>query len=55
MLAEGDWNSDLVKQLGISGIPRFILIDPKGNILDPNAPRPSEPRLVQVLDGLLKG
>ncbi|CAI2766900.1 TlpA family protein disulfide reductase [Flavobacterium collinsii] len=26
----------------VTGIPRFILIDPQGNIVDPNAPRPSD-------------
>ena len=36
----------------ISGIPRFILIDPKGNIVDANAPRPSDPRLKTLLQSL---
>lgn len=29
----------------ITGIPRFILLDPKGNIVNPDAPRPSSPEL----------
>jgi thiol-disulfide isomerase/thioredoxin len=29
----------------LNGIPRFILIDPNGNIVDPNAPRPSDEKL----------
>ncbi|WP_218599517.1 TlpA disulfide reductase family protein [Polaribacter sp. NJDZ03] len=36
----------------ISGIPRFILIDPQGNIVDANAPRPSDPRLKTLLESL---
>ena len=37
----------------IAGIPRFILIDPNGNIVDANAPRPSDPRLKTLLNSLL--
>ncbi len=29
----------------LNGIPRFILIDPNGNIVDSNAPRPSDEKL----------
>ncbi len=29
----------------VYGIPRFILIDPNGNIVEANAPRPSDPNL----------
>lgn len=36
----------------INGIPRFILIDPNGNIVDANAPRPSEPRLKELFSSL---
>ncbi|MEE9407691.1 MAG: redoxin family protein [Polaribacter sp.] len=36
----------------INGIPRFILIDPKGNIVDANAPRPSDPRLKELFTSL---
>lgn len=36
----------------VSGIPRFILIDPNGNIVDANAPRPSDARLVELLNSL---
>ena len=37
----------------IDGIPRFILIDDKGNVVDPDAPRPSNPKLKEVLNNLL--
>jgi thiol-disulfide isomerase/thioredoxin len=36
----------------INGIPRFILIDPKGNIVDANAPRPSDPNLKTLFTSL---
>lgn len=36
----------------ITGIPRFILIDPDGNIVDANAPRPSDPRLKTLFNSL---
>jgi thiol-disulfide isomerase/thioredoxin len=36
----------------ITGIPRFILIDPKGNIVEANAPRPSDPRLKTLFTSL---
>lgn len=36
----------------ITGIPRFILIDPQGNIINANAPRPSEPRLKDMFASL---
>lgn len=45
------------KEFLIQGIPRFILIDPEGNFLDPNAPRPSAPDLGAILRSIkeLKG
>lgn len=36
----------------INTIPRFILIDPKGNIVDANAPRPSDPNLKNLFTSL---
>lgn len=36
----------------ISGIPRFILIDPNGNIVEAEAPRPSDPALKDLLNSL---
>ncbi|MBV1888299.1 MAG: TlpA family protein disulfide reductase [Urechidicola sp.] len=36
----------------INSIPRFILIDPDGNIVDANAPRPSEPSLKTLFNSL---
>ena len=43
---------DFLKSYKISGIPRFILIDPKGNIIDPDAPRPSSSELTKLLEEL---
>lgn len=36
----------------INSIPRFLLIDPEGNIVDADAPRPSDPRLRTLFDSL---
>lgn len=41
LYAEGAWDATIMQKYGISGIPRFILIDQKGNIADANAARPS--------------
>ncbi len=36
----------------VSSIPRYILIDPKGNIIDADAPRPSDPKLIELFNSL---
>ena len=36
----------------VTGIPRFILIDKEGNIVNANAPRPSDPALKELLNSL---
>ncbi|QKX06589.1 TlpA family protein disulfide reductase [Aquimarina sp. TRL1] len=45
---EGGFGSSYV----IDGIPRFILLDKKGNIVSADAPRPSDPRLKDLLNSL---
>ncbi|MDG2194045.1 MAG: TlpA disulfide reductase family protein [Polaribacter sp.] len=45
-------NLEFIQKYQVSSIPRFILIDPKGMIVDANAPRPSNPRLVTLFNGL---
>ncbi len=52
LFADNDWNSKFVKDYEIQGIPRFILIDPNGNIVDSNAPRPSDPNLINLFKEL---
>ena len=54
LMANKDWNSKFVKDYAIQGIPRFILIDPNGNIVSADAPRPSNPKLVELLEKELK-
>ncbi|MDX6181164.1 TlpA disulfide reductase family protein [Flavobacterium sp. Fl-77] len=54
LFADKDWESDFVVKYGVTGIPRFILIDPKGNIVNADAERPSSPELQTQLDALLK-
>lgn len=41
LFSDKDWSSDFVKDYGIQGIPRFILVDAQGNIVSADAPRPS--------------
>ncbi|MCF6350838.1 MAG: TlpA family protein disulfide reductase [Flavobacteriaceae bacterium] len=53
LFANKGFQSDFIKAYGINSIPRFILIDPDGNIVDVNAPRPSQPQLKELLNSLL--
>jgi len=41
------------KDYGVSGIPRFILINPDGTLASVNAPRPSDPGILESLKSLL--
>lgn len=52
LFADNDWKSKFVTDYGIKGIPRFILIDDEGNIVNSDAPRPSNSDLRDVLESL---
>lgn len=53
LFADNDWNSEFIKSYNVTGIPRFILIDPKGKVVKGSASRPSDPELRKELDKLL--
>ena len=50
LFADKDWGSDFVKGYGIRGIPRFILIDTEGNVVNADAPRPSDSKLIDLFN-----
>lgn len=52
LFADSDWKSQFITEYAIQGIPRFILIDPNGKIVDSNAPRPSDSKLTTLFDEL---
>ncbi|MDI5949829.1 TlpA family protein disulfide reductase [Flavobacterium yafengii] len=52
LLADMDINSEFIKAYEIKEIPRFILIDPDGNIVNSNAPKPSETKLIDLFNEL---
>lgn len=52
LFADNSWQSKFVAGYVINSIPRFILIDPEGNIVSSNAPRPSSPELIKLFDSL---
>lgn len=52
-LSQGGWGSEVTSKFGVSSIPRYLIIDKKGKVVDPNAPRPSDPRLIDILRKLI--
>ncbi|RAV27931.1 TlpA family protein disulfide reductase [Sinomicrobium soli] len=52
LLADKDWESSFVKEYLIREVPRFIILDPEGHIVDYNAPVPSSGKLQDIFDGL---
>lgn len=54
LFADNDWKSQFVKDYGIIGIPRFILLDAEGKIILSDAPRPSDPQIRTLIEENLK-
>jgi len=52
LFADKDFRSDFIQAYNINSIPRFILVDPKGNIVDANAKRPSDPQIKDYFTAL---
>ncbi|HMI07961.1 MAG TPA: TlpA disulfide reductase family protein [Flavobacterium sp.] len=52
LIADNDWSSQFAVEYGIASIPRFILVGPDGNIINSDAPRPSDPKLVNLFTDL---
>jgi len=52
LFADKDMESGFVQEYLIKATPRYILIDPSGNIVNANAPRPSSRRLTRLFSEL---
>jgi len=52
LFADSDWKSKFVQDYLIKGIPKFILLDPQGNIVTANAPTPSNKKLIDLFNDL---
>lgn len=53
LFADKSFDSDFMNAYAVNSIPRFILLDPEGKIIDPEAPRPSFEKTKVLLDKLL--
>lgn len=53
LFADNDFNSEFVKEYAISSIPRFILLDTEGKIIDADVSRPSNPKTKELLKNLV--
>ncbi len=49
-----NFKSPLCTSYDITGIPRFILLDDKGKIVSINAPRPSNEKIIEWLESMMK-
>ncbi|HET7360476.1 MAG TPA: TlpA disulfide reductase family protein, partial [Salinimicrobium sp.] len=50
LIADDAWQSDFIQGYQIKGIPRFILLDPEGNIVTSRAPYPSDKNLIKLFE-----
>ncbi len=54
LIGDDAWSSSICKDYLINGIPRFILVDKEGKIMDAKAPRPSSDEIKDILKELAK-
>lgn len=52
LFADG-WKTEITKDYAIFGIPRFMLFDTDGNVINADAPRPSSPEIRELFDQFL--
>jgi peroxiredoxin len=53
LIAQNGWDSDVLRDYQVFGLPTFVLIDTDGNIIDPVAAKPSTQEIRESLDQLL--
>ncbi len=52
LVAPDAFNSEFISAFNIQGIPRFILVDPQGNLITARAPLPSDEKLIDLFNEL---
>ena len=50
----GGWGSDVTKVFKISSIPRYLIFNKNGELVDHNAPRPANPETIDILRNLIE-
>ncbi|MCF1191836.1 TlpA family protein disulfide reductase [Mangrovimonas sp. AS39] len=50
LFAPNGWQTEFIQDYYITGIPRFILLDPNGKVVSADAPRPSSEELIKLFD-----
>lgn len=53
VISPGNWSSKVCSYFQINSIPRYMIMDKKGNIVDFNAKRPADPALMDDLTKLI--
>ncbi|NBA75704.1 redoxin domain-containing protein [Emticicia sp. ODNR4P] len=53
-LLSKDFGSELAQKYKIKSIPRYMIIDKNGKFINTDAPRPSDPKLKELFDDLVK-
>jgi len=49
VISPGNWSSEACRYFQINSIPRYMIMDKKGDIVETNAPRPSDEALMGLL------
>jgi thiol-disulfide isomerase/thioredoxin len=52
-ISKGGWGSEVTAKFGVNSIPRYFIFDKNGRVIDQNAPRPSDPTLLEILRKLI--
>lgn len=50
----GGWGSDVTKIFKVNSIPRYLLFDKKGELVDHNATRPADPATLEKIRNLMR-
>lgn len=53
-IVPGDWNSEICRYFKINSIPRYMIMNKKGEVVDFNAKRPADPVIYDDLIKLIK-